>query len=99
MAEFSREALRQALIDRVPDGPAVAGVICVAAMRRAGLELDWDGNTCYFAANSLSVNCFGEVSLDGNGVTGSEALDGGCLREQEVDGDLINLQRLTDPEN
>lgn len=91
----SREQLRQALIDRVPDCEVVAGRICLAAMRRSGLEVDFDGSTCYYAAEQFSTNCFGEVNADGTEVAGSMAEDGACLRVQEVDADLEGLGRIS----
>lgn len=91
----SREQLRQALIDRVPDREVVAGFICLAAMRRAGVEVDFDGDTCYFSSDRFSTNCFGQVNEAGTEVTGSEANDGACLRVQEVDADLEGLGQIS----
>jgi hypothetical protein len=64
-------------------------------MRRAGQEVEFDGDTCYFASERFSTNCFGEVNEAGTEVTGSEADDGACLRAQEVDADLEDLGRIS----
>jgi len=94
-AEVSREMLRQALIDQIPDCRVVAGRICLAAMRRAGAEVEYGGDTCYFASETFSTNCFGEVNADGTSVTGSYAEGGGCLREVQVDANLADFERIS----
>ncbi len=91
----SREMLRSALIDAVPNCEVVAGRICLAAMRRSGEEVSFDGDMCYFAAERFSTNCLGTVNADGTEVADSLADGGGCLRVQEVDADLDALEQIS----
>jgi hypothetical protein len=89
-----QERLRRALIESVPDCDVVAGKICMAAMKRAGLTTDWYDGVCYYVSDTSSTLCFGEVSEDGQVVTNSEASDGRCLRVQDVDTSLDELEHL-----
>ena len=93
----SREQLRQALIYQVPDCRVAAGKICLAAMRRAGQPVEFDGDTCYYAAETFSEMCFGTVNQAGTEVSDSMADDGHCMRVQEIEANLAQLEEITGP--